>query len=111
MNVTDKATTVEVVKLVLKPQKPISVTWHKPSSWQATGYATPCISYGFIYIDLTFSYLLKSYKTDDPAPKPHLDLFFQASQCVSDFYHNKQTPVASAVADLVTVDLCFLLRP
>jgi len=33
---TGEATTVAAFKLALKPQKPRSVTWHKPSSWLAT---------------------------------------------------------------------------
>jgi hypothetical protein len=33
---TGEATTVEAFKLALKPQKPRSVTWPKPLSWQAT---------------------------------------------------------------------------
>jgi hypothetical protein len=49
---TGEATTVEAIKLVLNPQKPLSVTWPKPLSWQATPtpvapMAPPILTYPF----------------------------------------------------------------
>ena len=66
-------------------------------------YSYPRQSYGFTDINLTFSHLLKSYNTDNPAPKPQLSLPTWAIQCVADLYHTKQTLLATAVADLFNI--------
>jgi integrase len=75
------------------------------------GYPDPRRSYGSTDLDLPFSRLLKSYKAADPAPKPQLALPIRAIQCVVDYYRAKQTLVASAIADLLTIAFFFLLRP
>ena len=67
------------------------------------GYANPLCSNGSTYLDLPFSHFLKSYKTDDPSPKTKLALPIWDIQCVTELYHSKNTLVASAVADLITI--------
>jgi integrase len=75
------------------------------------GYADPRRSYGCKDLDLPFAKLFRSYKLQDPAPKPQLALPVRAVQCAVDFYRDKQTPVARAIADLLTIAFFFLLRP
>ena len=73
------------------------------------GYANPHLSYSSTDTDVPFSCLLKSYKTDDLAPKTQLALHIKAIQCVSDFYCTKQTLATAAVSDLITIALFSLL--
>ena len=75
------------------------------------GYADPRRSYGCKDLDLPFAKLLRSYKLQDPAPKPQLALPVRAIQCAVDFYRDKQTPAGRAIADLLTIAFFFLLRP
>jgi hypothetical protein len=75
------------------------------------GYPDPRRSYGSKDLDLPFSRLLKCYKSDDPAPKPQLALPVRAIQCAVAHYRDKGTPMAAAIADLLTIAFFFLLRP
>jgi integrase len=75
------------------------------------GYDDPRRSFGSKDLDLPFSKLLRSYKTQDPVPKPQLALPVRAVQCAVNFYENKKTPLARAIADLLTIAFFFLLRP
>jgi hypothetical protein len=75
------------------------------------GYADPRRSYGSKDLDLPFSRLMKTYKCNDPAPQPQLALPARAIRIISTHYRGKNTPWASAVADLVTIAFFFLLRP
>jgi hypothetical protein len=55
---------------------------------------------------------LRSYKLQDPAPKPQLALPVRAiQQCAVDFYQDKKNPMAQAIANLLTIAFFFLLRP
>jgi integrase len=75
------------------------------------GYADPRRSYGCKDLDLPFSRLMKTYKCDDPAPQPQLALPARAIRCVTEHYYSKNTPPATALADLITIAFFFLLRP
>ena len=75
------------------------------------GYPDPRRSHGAHELDLPFSKLLRSYKLQDPAPKPQLALPVRAIQCAVAFYENQKTPLARAIADLLTIAFFFLLRP
>jgi hypothetical protein len=75
------------------------------------GYPDPRRSYGNKELDLPFSKLWRSYKIQDPAPKPQLALPVRAIQIAVQFYKDKQTPLARAISDLLTLAFFFLLRP
>ena len=75
------------------------------------GYSDPRRSYGSTDLDLPFSWLLKSYKPNNPTPNPQLALSIWAIKCFADFHHTKQSLVAKVVADLFNIALFFLLRP
>ena len=53
----------------------------------------------------------RAYKTTDLAPKPQFDLPIWAIQISAKFYQGKNTPEVSPIADLLTIDLYFLLWP
>jgi hypothetical protein len=75
------------------------------------GYAGPRRSYGCKDLDLPFSRLMKTYKCDSPAPQPQLALPARAIPCVTQHYYSKNTPTATALADLITIAFFFLLQP
>ena len=92
-------------------QTPETALRHVAQTIVLAGYPDPRRSYGSTDLDLPFSRLLKSYKSDDPAPKPQLALPIRAIEGIVKFYWAKQTQAASAIADLLTIAFFFLLRP
>ena len=76
-----------------------------------SGYSGPRWSYGYTDLDLPFYQLLKSYKNDDPAQNPQLDIPISYIQCVADFYYTKQTLVVTVWEKLLTIRFFFLLSP
>jgi hypothetical protein len=95
----------------VQAQTPETALRHVAQTLVLAGYADPRRSYGNKDLDLSFSKLLRSYKLQDPAPKPQLALPVQAIQCAVGFYSDKQTPLSRAIADLLTMAFFFLLRP
>lgn len=95
----------------VQAQTPETALRHVAQTIVLAGYADPRKSYGSKDLDLPFSRLLKTYKCDDPAPKPQLALPARAIRCITEYYYNKNTPWATAVADLITIAFFFLLRP
>jgi integrase len=95
----------------VQAQTPETALRHVAQALVLAGYPDPRRSYGSKDLDLPFSRLLRSYKTDDPAPKPQLALPVRAMQCAVDHYNQKGTPASCALADLLTVAFFFLLRP
>jgi integrase len=75
------------------------------------GYPDPRRSYGSKDLDLPFSRLLRTYKNDDPVPKPQLALPVRAVQCAVDHYNTKGKLLDFAIADLLSIAFFFLLRP
>jgi hypothetical protein len=106
---SDMATTVKDVQSKLRPRK--QALRHVAKTIVLAGYPDPQQSYRCKDLDLPFAKLLRSYKLQDPAPKPQLALPVRAVQCAVDFYRGKQTPVARTIADHLTVAFFFLLRP
>jgi hypothetical protein len=89
---------------------------HVAQTLVLAGYPDPRWSYGSKDLDskdldLPFSCLLRSYKTDNPALKPQLALPVRAVQCAVTHYTEIGTPVACAIADLLTITFFFLLGP
>jgi hypothetical protein len=95
----------------VQAQTPETALRHVAQTLVLAGYRDPRRSYGSKDLDLPFSRLLRSYKTDDPAPQPQLALPVRAVQCAVDHYTTKGTPTACAIADLLTIAFFFLLRP
>jgi integrase len=97
--------------LKVQAQTPETSLRHVAQTLVLAGYPDPRRSYGSKDLDLPFSRLLRSYKTDDPAPKPQLALPVRAIQCAVTHYTEIGTPIACAIADLLTIAFFFLLRP
>jgi hypothetical protein len=95
----------------VQAQTPETALRHVAQTLVLNGYPDPRRSYGSKDLDLSFSRLLRSYKTNDPAPKPQLALPVRAIQCAVDHYTHQGTPKACAIADLLTIAFFFLLRP
>jgi hypothetical protein len=96
----------------VQAQTPETALRHVAQTIVLAGYDNPRRSFGSKDLDLPFSKLLCSYKTQDPVPKPQLALPVGAIQCAVDFYENKKTPLAQAIADLLAIAFFFLLlRP
>ena len=74
------------------------------------GYPDPRRSYGSKELDLPFALLLKTYKDEDPAPKPQLALPVHAIQFTCQMYWADNTARSQATADLIVVAFFFLLR-
>jgi hypothetical protein len=95
----------------VQAQTPETALRHVAQTLVLDGYTDPRWSYGSKDLDLPFSRLLHSYKTDNPAPKPQLALPVRAIQCAVDHYTQQGTPNACAIPDLLTIAFFFLLRP
>jgi hypothetical protein len=95
----------------VQAQTPETALRHVAQTLVLDGYTDPRWSYGSKDLDLPFSRLLRSYKTDNPAPKPQLALPVRAIQCAVDHYTQQSTPNACAITDLLTIAFFFLLRP
>ena len=75
------------------------------------GYDDPRRSYGSKELDLPFSHLLRSLKTDDPAPKPQVALpVATVEYAVAAATCAEATTRANAVGDLIAIAFYFLLR-
>jgi hypothetical protein len=95
----------------VQAQTPKTALRHVAQTLVLAGYPDPCQSYSAHELDLPFSKLLRSYKLDDPAPKPQLALPVRAIQCAVNFYNDKQTLLTRAIANLLTTAFFFLLHP
>jgi integrase len=95
----------------VQAQTPETAVRHVAQAIVLAGYPDPRRSSGSKDLDLPFAKLFQTYKTEDPAPKPQLALPVRAIQCIVTFYRNKGTPLACAIADLLTIAFFFLLRP
>jgi integrase len=102
-------TSAKDIKSRLRP--PETALCHVAQTIVLAGYADLRRSYGSTELDLPFSRLLKNYKCEDPAPKPQLALPARAIRCGVEHYRAKNTPGASALADLLTIAFFFLLPP
>ena len=74
------------------------------------GYPDPRRTSGGSDLDLPFSRLLKSYKTDDPPPKPQLALPVATVARAASFHTTRHPALTRATADLVTIAFFYLLR-
>jgi hypothetical protein len=83
---------------------------HVAQTLVLAGFDDPRRTYGSKELDLPFRHLLKSYKDQDPAPKPQLALPVATVQRAGAFHQAPNTPLTRATADLVTVAFFFLLR-
>jgi hypothetical protein len=84
-----------------------SVTWRKPSCWQAsTTLVGPTVPRS---LDLPFGYLLRSYKTQDPAPQPQLDIPVATIEQAAAYHQAPNSPLTRTAADLITTEFFFLL--
>jgi integrase len=95
----------------VQAQTPETALRHVAQTIVLAGYADLRRSYGCKELDLPFTRLLKTYKCDDPAPKPQLALPARAIRCVTEYYEAKHTPWTTALSDLITIAFFFLLRP
>jgi len=73
------------------------------------GYPDPRRTGGATALDLPFSRLLASYKTQDPAPRPQLALPVMTVARAAG-YHTARNAITSTTADLVTIAFFYLLR-
>jgi integrase len=94
----------------VQAQTPETALRHIAQTIVLAGYANPRRSYGSKDLDLPFSRLMKAYKCEDPAPQPQLALPARAVRVITAYYYTKQTPWATALADLLTIAFFFLLR-
>jgi hypothetical protein len=83
---------------------------HVAQTLQLAGYDDPRKTYGSKELDLLFRHLLKSYKDDDPAPKPQLALPVPVIQTASSRYEPHYSPRNRAISDLLCMAFFFLLR-
>jgi hypothetical protein len=95
----------------VQAQTPETALRHVAQTLVLDGYPDPRRSYGNKDLDLPFSRLLRTFKNDDPAPKPQLALPVRAIHCAVDHNNNKGTLLSFATADLLTIAFFFLLRP
>ena len=93
----------------VQAQTPETALRHVPQTLVLDGYPDSRRSYGNKDLDLPFSRLLRTFKNDDPAPKPQLALPVRAIQCAVDYNNNKGTLLSFATADLLTIASFFLL--
>jgi hypothetical protein len=83
---------------------------HVAQTLVLAGFDDPRRTYGSKELDLPFRHLLKSYKEQDPAPKPQLALPVATVERAGAFHQAPDTPLTRATADLVTTAFFFLLR-
>jgi hypothetical protein len=74
------------------------------------GYPDPRRSYGSKELDLPFQRLLRTFRTEDPAPQPRLALPVATIRRLQQDYAGDPSPRSQAVADLAVVAFYFLLR-
>jgi hypothetical protein len=82
---------------------------HVAQTLQLAGYDNPRKTYGSKELDLPFHHLLKSYKDDNPAPKPQLALPVPVIQTASSRFEHHHSPRDRAISDLVCMAFYFLL--
>ncbi len=95
----------------VQSQTPETALRHVAQTLVLAGYPDPRRSYGSKDLDLPFSRLLRSYKTDDPAPKPHLALPVRPIQCAVPPYNNKGKLFDFAISDLLTISFFLFAAP
>jgi hypothetical protein len=83
---------------------------HVAQTLVLAGFDDPRRTYGSKELDLPFRHLLKSYKDQDPAPKPQLALMVATVERAGAFHQHPNTPRTRATADLITTAFFFLLR-
>jgi hypothetical protein len=83
---------------------------HVAQTLVLAGFDDPRRTYGSKELDLPFRHLLKSYKDQDPAPKPQLALPVATIERAGAFHDAPNTPRTRATADLITTAFFFLLR-
>jgi hypothetical protein len=83
---------------------------HVAQTLLLAGYDDPRRTYGAKELDLPFRHLLKSYKDQDPAPKPQLALPVATVERAAAYCQAPHQPLIRATADLVTIAFFFLLR-
>jgi hypothetical protein len=83
---------------------------HVAQTLQLAGYDDPRKTYGSKELDLPFRHLLKSYKDDDPAPKPQLALPIPTIQTAASRWQPHHAPRDRALSDLTCMAFYFLLR-
>jgi integrase len=95
----------------VQAQTPETALRHVAQTLVLAGYPDPRRSYGAKELDLPFSRLLHSYKTDDPPPHPQLALPVSAIESIVVYQHQRRTRIHTVLADLLTLAFFFLLRP
>jgi hypothetical protein len=84
---------------------------HVEQTLVLAGLDDPQKTYGSKELDLPFWHLLKSFKDQDPAPKPELVLLVASTvECARAFHQAPcNTPLTRATTDLITIDFFFLI--
>ena len=83
---------------------------HVAQTLLLVGFDDPRRTYGAKELDLPFRHLLKSYKDQDPAPKPQLALPVATIERAAAYHRAPNSARTRATADLVTIAFFFLLR-
>jgi hypothetical protein len=83
---------------------------HVAQTLLLAGYDDPRRTYGATELDLPFRHLLRSYKTQDPAPRPQLAIPVATVERTGAYHSAPNTALTRATADLVTTAFFFLLR-
>jgi hypothetical protein len=83
---------------------------HVAQTLVLAGYDDPRRTYGAKELDLPFRHLLKSYKDQDPAPKPQLAIPVATVERAAAYHQAPNTCLTRATADLVATAFFFLLR-
>jgi hypothetical protein len=81
---------------------------HVAQTLQLAGYDDPRKTYGSKELDLPFRHLLKSYRDDDPAPKPQLALPIPTIQTAASRWEPHHSPWDRAISDLTCMAFYFL---
>jgi integrase len=83
---------------------------HVAQTLMLAGYDDPRRTYGAKELDLPFRHLLRSYKTQDPAPKPQLAIPVATIERAAEYHQAPNSLLTRATADLITIAFFFLLR-
>jgi hypothetical protein len=83
---------------------------HVAQTLLLAGYKDPRRSYGSKELDLPFRHLLKSYKTQDLAPRPQLAIPVGTIERAAAYHQPSNSALTRATADLTTIAFFFLLR-
>jgi hypothetical protein len=83
---------------------------HVAQTLLLAGYDDPRRTYGSKELDLPFRHLLRSYKSQDPAPQPQLAIPVATIERAGAYHTAPNTALTRATADLVTTAFFFLLR-